>query len=659
MQKLFIYIYLLISIQVAAQSFKFVSYTTKDGLSNNYVENVVQDKTGYLWVATRVGLNRFNGTEFKQYFTYPNDSTSLPFNNVLSLFVDNDNILWLGGYGSMIASFDNTTQIFTLHPIENTPNSHDLDISAIFSNNKNEICISTGNGVFVLRQGIFVHDSTQIPQSNVQTKIIAANGTQWLASQKGIIFIKQSGESVLFNTDNTPEIKSNSIKLIFKDRDNNVWFGTHSGGLIKHSLTAENLQFYSSQNIQIKNNISTGFCADLNNKLFIASDGGGVSVIENNKVVKHIDISSPNSTNSVLDILIDEKNTLWMASWNTGVFSMNDKTQKLQSYSNNFLDNGIANNVKTIATLGDTLFCGTYSDGLVLLNKNNGSIRAYNSSPHSAFLKTPAYINDILAASDETIWVASTRGLFRYKDGVLSQYLLDTSASYKSEKLMVWALNEGSNGTVYAATAYKAYAINKQTDRATELELGITPPYDVKMILEDSKKRIWLGVHDNLFVCKPDGSVSSMKLTQSDFPIDIFNADAIYQAPDEYMYIGTQEGYYSFIPDSLNFNQKAPEIILETFKLKSIAQIPGKSSIIKKHINQVETIVLNHNDFPISFTFSAINFNHQTAIKYAYMLEGIDSKWTTLNGKNELTFHSLQPGTYRLKLKYKFVWYME
>src|SRR5688572_6173711 len=53
----------------------FTRYTTHDGLSDNNVSGITQDAAGYIWMATYSGLNRYDGSRFKQYHS-TNDSLS-------------------------------------------------------------------------------------------------------------------------------------------------------------------------------------------------------------------------------------------------------------------------------------------------------------------------------------------------------------------------------------------------------------------------------------------------------------------------------------------------------------------------------------------------------------------------------------------------------
>ena len=51
---------------------------------------------GYIWIGTEFGLNRFDGYRFTPYLNNPLDSTSLCFNNVVSLLCDKEGRLWVG-----------------------------------------------------------------------------------------------------------------------------------------------------------------------------------------------------------------------------------------------------------------------------------------------------------------------------------------------------------------------------------------------------------------------------------------------------------------------------------------------------------------------------------------------------------------------------------
>lgn len=83
-----------------------------EGLSQGMVNAFVQDKNGYLWIGTKDGLNRYDGTGFKVYRHKPNDSLSLADNFISSLLIDAEGNLWIGTQSSGLDLFNPETESF-------------------------------------------------------------------------------------------------------------------------------------------------------------------------------------------------------------------------------------------------------------------------------------------------------------------------------------------------------------------------------------------------------------------------------------------------------------------------------------------------------------------------------------------------------------------
>ena len=67
---------------------KLAHLTTKEGLSQSSVTKILQDRRGFMWFATRDGLNRYDGNAFVVYKHNPNDPWSLSANFVWDLMED-------------------------------------------------------------------------------------------------------------------------------------------------------------------------------------------------------------------------------------------------------------------------------------------------------------------------------------------------------------------------------------------------------------------------------------------------------------------------------------------------------------------------------------------------------------------------------------------
>ena len=78
-----------------AGNIEFDQYATNQGLSNGYVNAILQDSRGFIWIGTANGLNRFDGITFKTYRSDIKDSTTIPGSGVTSLTEDQHGNIWV------------------------------------------------------------------------------------------------------------------------------------------------------------------------------------------------------------------------------------------------------------------------------------------------------------------------------------------------------------------------------------------------------------------------------------------------------------------------------------------------------------------------------------------------------------------------------------
>ncbi|HSX59381.1 MAG TPA: two-component regulator propeller domain-containing protein [Tahibacter sp.] len=92
--------------RVETEAVRFRNYDVEDGLSHGRVSALAQDRSGYLWIGTRDGLNRFDGKRFRIYRHDAEDPDSLPDNVIMSLAIGEDGTLWIGTAGGGLARYD-------------------------------------------------------------------------------------------------------------------------------------------------------------------------------------------------------------------------------------------------------------------------------------------------------------------------------------------------------------------------------------------------------------------------------------------------------------------------------------------------------------------------------------------------------------------------
>src|SRR5258707_5478328 len=86
---------------LSGQTLSYTHYDTKDGLAGSVVYCAAEDKDGFLWFGTETGLSRFDGTHFRTYTT----ADGLPDNEILKLFVDSRNRVWIIPFRNAVCYF--------------------------------------------------------------------------------------------------------------------------------------------------------------------------------------------------------------------------------------------------------------------------------------------------------------------------------------------------------------------------------------------------------------------------------------------------------------------------------------------------------------------------------------------------------------------------
>ena len=108
------------SIANGKEDYTLKTFTTANGLSHNNINCIVQDKTGFIWIATFDGLCRFDGYEFKKYYHQAGDMTSLPYFEIHSLCVDKDNNLWIVAGNIGLSLYDRSKDNFHTYSAKTT-----------------------------------------------------------------------------------------------------------------------------------------------------------------------------------------------------------------------------------------------------------------------------------------------------------------------------------------------------------------------------------------------------------------------------------------------------------------------------------------------------------------------------------------------------------
>jgi signal transduction histidine kinase/ligand-binding sensor domain-containing protein len=101
------------TVQADQTVMRFNRLSTSEGLSQNTVKYLMQDRFGFLWIGTNNGLNRYDGYEFLKFFHNPVDTNSLTDNSINVLYELPDDKILVGTKAGGLCVLDNKTHLFS------------------------------------------------------------------------------------------------------------------------------------------------------------------------------------------------------------------------------------------------------------------------------------------------------------------------------------------------------------------------------------------------------------------------------------------------------------------------------------------------------------------------------------------------------------------
>ena len=195
------------------------------GIPDNMVNCILQDKEGYLWLATAYGLARFDGIHFTNYNKYNCDA--ITGNKIMTVYEDNEGTLWIGSLGGL-ARFKNGK----IESLFKSSNAHDF-VWVIYKDSQQNLWIGTeGAGLRCLKNGKLSEYSVKDGLSSDFIRAICEDdeGALWIGTRRGLNRFKDGKFTVFYKKQGLPH---NFIRTICKDRKGNLWIGTYGGGLCR------------------------------------------------------------------------------------------------------------------------------------------------------------------------------------------------------------------------------------------------------------------------------------------------------------------------------------------------------------------------------------------------------------------------------------------
>jgi len=498
----------------------FEKITDRQGLSDNEVYEVTQDKMGFLWFLTFNGLNRYDGYSFKTYEYNPLDSNSISSGFFYSLEKDPQGSLWMNSETHGIYSFNIETGLFFNY----TKNP----------NNSNSLSDDQTTGLAIDKKGnIWIATVSGLDRLNPVTKTF----THFIHSENG-----------------NPIISNNRIYSIAIDEDDNLWlvtgnpgidyFNTHTEKLIRHfefgSSANPDQDYWSNHTYHVN--------AGKNGNIWIGSKHEGLYCYNtrNRKIVNFLhkqDDPWSVSNNGIYEILEDRKGNVWMAT-DAGMIDFYEKSSGRFYHrplpAIGYVDMLEDNSDKIwITTMNGVYSCDTR------FKKINGSrlaLNNYSSNDFSTrnFLRTR---KGVMYVSYQGIQIFDTL------TQTLKPFFIIEKGKNIFENNITWQIYEDSKSNLWFATIRGLVFYNPLTHQHhwyqhDEKDSSSLSAVSCTWILEDHKGRYWVAAWGGGFEAfnPTTGKFRAFKVNGSDNSLSTNNLAEIFEDTEGKLFLGTLGG---------------------------------------------------------------------------------------------------------------------
>lgn len=561
-----IIVWLILSVclqQAKAQIGKF--YSTDRELSNSLINNVYQDKRGFIWVATEDGLNKFDGNKFTIYKHNPNDTTTLAISYIRSVFEDSQNRFWVLCLNTL-QQYKRDSDSFHTIPLECKEGVIDPHINTIIERKNKEIWISTiGQGIMSLQNGRFVpvdRINTLIGTTYVENLYEDKDQNIWITTKEKGVFRYSPDSHTIVRFIAQQQLTSEAISSFCEDRTGQLFIGTINGGLMRfdsYKMTFEPIPYNGKTDLNIKT-----LMTDSNNRLYIGTEGNGVKQYDrnNNRIVDcNINIGVFDlSSSKIHSILEDSDGNLWFGIFQKGLVFVPSMQNKFNYYGyKSFNKNNIGSNC-VMAICQDkqgVTWVGTDNDGLYAIDDDGNRLKHFKETENNG--SAPLNIMCLLEDSRQQLWVGSFFSGLAIVDKAIgkSRYIKEFSErEKKGQNERVFSIIEDRNNYVWVATYGSGlYKLSLSSQVLAQYKSENAGDYDgeydrlcndwINCVVEDDEGLLWIGTCNGLSCLDPE-TEKFINFAGSENPVMKAFIHSLLQDRDGYIWIGTSEGLYRF-----------------------------------------------------------------------------------------------------------------
>lgn len=692
---------------------EYVIYRREDGnehsLSGNSIASVTEDQEGYLWVGTNNGLNRIdlNTDRIKRYNSGVDGLTQ---SSITKVYSDAAGYLWVGTWGGLYR-FNREEDRFERILLDN--GLEEISVSALFEDSAGRYWIGTRDkGVYLCDNQMniishFTRESKNMPLNNNNiTSIYEDTQKQiWIGSKYGVNKINLRENEVLSFTSENSKLSNNTVRCLV-EWQGKLLVGTFDGifALDPESGQIVKVAGYDDINHSLSHYSIYAFCVDHDHTLWVGTFAGGINYLNKftNRFVLHRPEDELNIRTGIYGaITYESPSNLWIATEGYGLLNYNYQTNTSHYYlidpSAHFAFN--TNIIKSVFYEDGYVWCGTTKGEIYKFNIRTKTFSLYHKYPveysiysiirdrkgylwvggASTEFGLTCFVNDRLVTTftnnvDEPFYLSNVRCVLEEEDGVLllgstadgllrfdtnkkqlTKYSNEaTVESYRIPNNYISAIVRTKSGEIWVSTYGGGIFQFDKTEHVKRVMTARDGLLDnnICSLVESSDRKLWMSTVNGLIMFDPVGGEVRNYHRHNGIDIREFTLHSGIALPDGNLCFAGSNGFVTFQVAAMDKNENIPSVVLEQLSVNNQPiEVGDESGVLDKVLDSMDTIRLLYNENNFSITYQALNYIYSTQNQYAYKLEGYDTDWNYVGGRNSAFYTNLSPGKYVFHVK--------
>ncbi|MDG1750108.1 MAG: two-component regulator propeller domain-containing protein, partial [Thalassotalea sp.] len=625
-----------------------------NSLYDNYIWDIYQDNNGTIWVSTEKGIQKFN-SEDNTFIRKRIRGFEEQLKEIKTIFQDHLGYYWLGTFDNGVYIVDDEfTYAFKL----NEKNKWDLTlkIDSLYDVKEidNRYWLASENGIYVINKE-YKLKKHYLDRENFSEKsttkirsLILYNKTQVFAASENGLHIINITDDQIYSVKASKENNSLSLNYlmgVMKDKENNIWVSTYGKGVNTFNPISTKI-----------NHISNSYGLNMVDSIY-ESPNGSIWLILNQTLLRNISKSEvikdfQLAVDDIFQIIPKNDSEILLFSTQAELSKFNIET-KITTQIDEWNDNIKFNTDTFIQYKNNNLWLIELNGNLANFNLIDKKINRYQLPENEKIthLKYDNFTNNIWSISEQGKLYKFNLNKLNFEfvlDFDSHEFTLSNSISVGIGENDVWIASE-QGVLILEKKNLKSNVINQNSNLLNK---------DIYSILIDKNNNGWAVTNNKLIYIEKN--TEKVRIFSQDYILSTneFISGSHLKSSDEYIYIGSMNGYYKFSPYELLETKQIintpvlSNLLIANKKINIEETKRTKNYTLPAQLNSLSSIKLQYIHSPFSIEFSSPNAKLPNQLGYRYKLIGVDENWLETDSNNlRATYTNLNAGTYTFEVQ--------